>query len=61
MKRKPGRKKANDGPAALRALRRSARRAVELAKRTRTPAYVLRGDEVVNIATNRARAKKTPL
>ncbi len=58
MKRKPASKKAKNGPPALRALRRAARRAVELAKRTGTPAFVLQGDDVVNIAKSRANAKK---
>jgi hypothetical protein len=58
MKRKPGSKKAKQPPA-LRALRRAARGAVEHAKQTGTPAYVLQGDDVVDIAASRVNYKKT--
>ena len=58
MKRKSAGKSTRTKPPALRALQRAARKAVEEAKRTGTPAYVLRGDEVVDIADSTNRARK---
>jgi len=42
--------KKNQMPGALKALRRSAKQALELACRTGTPAYVLRDGEIVDAA-----------
>ncbi len=46
----------NPTPPALKALRRAAKKAVELARLTGTPAYVLKNGQVVDV-TKRARKK----
>lgn len=46
---------ADRGPAALRSLRRSAKAAVALARRTGTPAYVIEVGRIVDIAKPRRR------
>jgi hypothetical protein len=45
-------------PPALVALRRAAKKAVEFARRTHTPAYVLENGKIVDIARRRARNDK---
>jgi hypothetical protein len=45
-------------PGALKALRRSAKRAIELARRTGTPAYVLRNGRIVDAAKHPLKTKK---
>jgi hypothetical protein len=45
-------------PPALIALRRAAKKAVELARRTHTPAYVLENGKVVDIARRTAKTTK---
>jgi hypothetical protein len=49
-------------PPALKALRRAAKRALELARLTGTPCYVLRGGQIVDIAksTRKIRKKAQP-
>lgn len=54
MKRKS---KASRQPAALAALERAAKKAVELGRRTNTPAFVLENGAIVD-ATKRRRPKK---
>ena len=45
-------------PPALKALRRSAKKAVAFARRTGTPAYVLEGGRIVDIARRPANKQK---
>jgi hypothetical protein len=56
MKTPSGEKKI--GQDALRALRRAAKRALELGRRTGTPAYVLENGRIVD-AAKRARTRKS--
>jgi hypothetical protein len=46
-------------PAALKALRRAAKKAVELGRLTRTPAYVLKNGQIVDAAKQARNAPKT--
>ncbi len=46
-------------PAALKALRRAAKKAVELARRTGTSAYVLENGRIVDIAKRSRRTRST--
>ena len=46
-------------PPALKALRRAAKKAVELARLTGTPAYVLENGRIVDIAKRRRKTRKT--
>jgi predicted house-cleaning NTP pyrophosphatase (Maf/HAM1 superfamily) len=45
-------------PEALAALERAAVKALELARRTGTPAYVMEGDKIVDIARRRPGKRK---
>ena len=45
----------------LRALRRAARRALELGIKTGTPVYVIRNNEIVDLTKDQPVAKKPPL
>jgi hypothetical protein len=45
-------------PPALAALRRAAKKAVELARQTGTPAYVLENGKIVDIARRTGKARK---
>jgi hypothetical protein len=51
-----GEKMATD---ALKALRRAAKKAVELARLTGTPAYVLENGRIVDIAKRKRKTRKT--
>ncbi len=44
----------------LRALRRAARRALELGLKTGTPVYVYRNNEIVDLTKQKRSAKKSP-
>jgi hypothetical protein len=46
-------------PAALKALRRAGRKAVELARRTGTPAYVFKDGQIVDIAKQTQQPQRT--
>jgi hypothetical protein len=53
-------KSRNSDPPALIALRRAAKKAVELARQTGTSAYVLEGGKLVDAATRRPKKKRKP-
>ncbi len=56
-KRKQGSVKSAEFPALV-ALRRAAKKAMELARQTGTPAYVLEGGRIVDATKRRARKRK---
>jgi hypothetical protein len=58
MIRKATPRKKSPKPEALAALERAAKKAVELARRTGTPAYVMEGDKIVDIARRRPAKRK---
>jgi hypothetical protein len=60
MKTKPTSNGGKRAPAALKALRRAAKRAVELARLTGTPAYVLKNGKIIDIAKRTRNTPKTP-
>ena len=55
--KQPRRKKAQEPPA-LRALRRAAKQAIELARQTGTPAHVMVGDKIVDATKLRSASAK---
>jgi hypothetical protein len=57
MKPKPKSKGEKCAPAALVALRRAAKKAIELGRETGTPAYVLENGQIID-AAKRGRAKR---
>jgi hypothetical protein len=58
MKSKPASNGKKPIPPALKALRRAAKEAVELAHRTGTPAYVLRNGQIVDAAKRPRKVRK---
>jgi hypothetical protein len=54
----PRRQMKSSQPEALAALERAAVKALELARRTGTPAYVMEGDKIVDIARRRPGKRK---
>ena len=54
--------KRNPAPPALKALRRAAKKAVDLARLTGTPAYVLKNGQIVDVAkrTHKIRRRAKP-
>jgi heterodisulfide reductase subunit C len=58
MKPKSNGKKST--PTALVALRRAAKKAVELGRKTGTPAYVLENGRIVDIAKQTRKTRKNP-
>jgi hypothetical protein len=59
MKRKAPSIAKEPVPDALKALRRAAKKAVELARLTGTPAYVLENGRIVDIAKRKRKTRKT--
>ncbi len=59
MKRKAPSSAKEPVPDALKALRRAAKKAVELARMTGTPAYVLENGRIVDIAKRKRKTSKT--
>jgi hypothetical protein len=59
MKRKASSSAKEPVPDALKALRRAAKKAVELARLTGTHAYVLENGRIVDIAKRKRRTKKS--
>ena len=59
MKRKAPSIAKEPVPDALKALRRAAKKAVELARMTGTPAYVLENGRIVDIAKRKRKTRKT--
>ena len=59
MKENAPSKKRKGVPPALKALRRAAKKAVELARLTGTPAYVLENGRIVDIAKRKRKTRKT--
>ena len=59
MKRKSSSSTKEPVPDALKALRRAAKKAVELARLTGTPAYVLENGRIVDIAKRKRKTRKT--
>jgi len=58
MKPKSGANSEKMAQAALQALRRAAKDATELARRTGTPAYVLENGRIIDVAKRRSRTRK---
>ncbi len=58
MKAKPTAKGNKRAPAALKALRRAAKKAVELARLTGTPAYVMKNGKIVDAAKRTGKTRK---
>jgi hypothetical protein len=58
MKRKASSSAKEPVPDALKALRRAAEKAVELARLTGTPAYVLENGRIVDIAKRKRRTRR---
>jgi hypothetical protein len=58
VKTKPELKRQETEPAALKALRRAAKKAVELAQLTGTPAYVLENGRIIDIAKRTRRKRR---
>jgi hypothetical protein len=58
MKAKASSNKKEPMPPALKALRRAAKKAIELARATGTHAYVLENGRIVDIAKRRRRTRK---
>lgn len=50
-------KKFKRKPTALAALKRASRQAIELARQTKTPAWVLEGDKLVDAAKQQRRSR----
>ena len=58
MKAKPAAKAKKSVPPALKALRRAAKKAVEFARLTGTPAYVMENGRIIDIAKRKRQRRK---